>query len=105
MVFLLFCFYVIYIDILISDSVKQSFSISILLTCFKLLLSYFDILQGLTSVLRSILTMFSQPFWVLNVSVLLLSMQGQKALGFHQKYFNLFSEDERRVWNDKRVSN
>ncbi len=28
------------------------------------------------------------PFWVLNVSVVLLSMQGQKALGFHQKYLN-----------------
>ncbi len=29
---------------------------------------------------------------------------GQKALGFHQKYLNLGSEDE-RVWNDTRVSN
>uniref|UniRef100_A0A8C2F691 Small G protein signaling modulator 2 n=1 Tax=Cyprinus carpio TaxID=7962 RepID=A0A8C2F691_CYPCA len=28
----------------------------------------------------------------------LLSMQGQKALGFHQKYFNLCSEDERRSY-------
>ncbi len=34
------------------------------------------------------------PFWVLNVVVALLSMQGQKALGFHQKYLHLFSEDE-----------
>ncbi len=35
------------------------------------------------------------PFWALNVSVVLLSMQGQKALGFHQKYLILCSEDER----------
>ncbi len=44
----------------------------------------------------------------MNVVVLLLSMQGQKALGFHQKYLNLCSEDERRVlqvWNDVKGSN
>ncbi len=35
------------------------------------------------------------PFWALNVSVALLSMQGQKALGFHQKYLNLCSEDDK----------
>ncbi len=35
-------------------------------------------------------------FWALNVSVELLSMEGQKALGFHQKYNNLYNEDERR---------
>ncbi len=34
------------------------------------------------------------PFWALNVSVALLSMQGQRALGFHQKYLNLCFEDE-----------
>ncbi len=28
-------------------------------------------------------------FWDLNVSVVLPSMQGQKALGFHQKNYNL----------------
>ncbi len=43
-----------------------------------------------------ILTMSLLPFWALNVSVALLSMEGQKALGFHQKYLNLCSEDERR---------
>ncbi len=32
-------------------------------------------------------------FWVLNMSVALLSMQRQKALGFYQKYLNLCSED------------
>ncbi len=37
------------------------------------------------------------PFWALNVSVVLLSMQGQKALGFCQKYLNLFSEDEQSL--------
>ncbi len=38
------------------------------------------------------------PFWALNVLVTLLSMQGQKALGFHQKYLNLSFEDERRSY-------
>ncbi len=37
-------------------------------------------------------------FWALNVSVALLSMLGQKALGFHQKHLNLCSEDERRSY-------
>ncbi len=35
---------------------------------------------------------------VVNVVVALLSMQSQKALGFHQKYLNLCSEDELRPW-------
>ncbi len=39
-----------------------------------------------------------QPFRALNVVVALLSMQGQKALGFHQKYLNLCSEDEQRSY-------
>ncbi len=38
------------------------------------------------------------PFWALNVSVAVLSIQGQKALGFHQKYLNLCSEDEWRSY-------
>ncbi len=46
----------------------------------------------------TILTMSLLPFWVLNVVVALLSMQGQKALGFHQKYLNLCSEDERKSY-------
>ncbi len=33
-----------------------------------------------------------------NISVVLLSMEGQKALRFHQKYLNLCSEDERRSY-------
>ncbi len=33
-----------------------------------------------------------------NISVVLLSMQGQIALRFHQKYLNLCSEDERRFY-------
>ncbi len=49
-------------------------------------------------------------FWALNISVGLQSMEGQKALGFHQIYLNLCSKDERRsytffVWNDMRVIN
>ncbi len=35
------------------------------------------------------LTISKLPFWTLNISVALLSMEGQKALGFHQKYINL----------------
>ncbi len=38
------------------------------------------------------------PFWALNMVVALLSMQGQKALGFHPKYLNLCSEDELRSY-------
>ncbi len=38
------------------------------------------------------------PFLSLNVSIALLSMQGQKALRFHQKYLNLCSEDEQRSY-------
>ncbi len=37
-------------------------------------------------------------FWALNVEVSLVSMQGQKALGFHQKYLNLCCEDEQRSY-------
>ncbi len=33
-------------------------------------------------------------FWALNVVAALLSMEGQKALGFHQNYLNLCSKDE-----------
>ncbi len=36
------------------------------------------------------------PFGALNVSVALLSIEGQKALAFHQKYLNLCSEDENK---------
>ncbi len=37
-------------------------------------------------------------FWALNASVVLLPMEGQKALGFHREYLNLCSEDERRSY-------
>ncbi len=47
-------------------------------------------LMSLTSLMRSLL-----HFWALNVSVALLSIEGRKALGFHHKYLNLCSEDER----------
>uniref|UniRef100_A0A8C2E5G3 CBM21 domain-containing protein n=1 Tax=Cyprinus carpio TaxID=7962 RepID=A0A8C2E5G3_CYPCA len=43
-----------------------------------------------------ILLMSLLPFWALNMVVTLLSMEGQKALRFHQKYLNLCFEDERR---------
>ncbi len=48
------------------------------------------------------------PFWALNMVVPLLSMQGQKAIGFHQKYHNLYSKlwtKVLQVWNDMSVSN
>ncbi len=38
------------------------------------------------------------PFWALNVVVVLQSMRVQTALGFHQKYLNLCSEDEQRSY-------
>ncbi len=41
---------------------------------------------------------FFLPFWDLNVVVALLSIQGQKALWFHQKHLNLCSEDEQRSY-------
>ncbi len=34
------------------------------------------------------------PFWALTVVVPFLSMQHQKALGFNQKYINLWTKDE-----------
>ncbi len=45
-----------------------------------------------TDVTWTIFMMFLLPFWVLKVSVVLPSMQGQKALGFHHKYRNLCSK-------------
>ncbi len=46
-----------------------------------------------------ILTMISLlRFCTLTAVVVLLSMQGQEPLGFHQKYLNLLSEDERRSY-------
>ncbi len=44
----------------------------------------------------TVLTMSLLCSWALNVVDPLLSMQGQKALGFHKKYLNLYSEDEQR---------
>ncbi len=46
----------------------------------------------------TILTMFLLCFWGLNVSVALRSLQGQKALEFHQKYLKLCSEDEQMTY-------
>ncbi len=43
--------------------------------------------------------MMSLPhFYALDMVVPLLSMEGQKALGFLQKYLNLCSEEERRSY-------
>ncbi len=42
-----------------------------------------------TDVMYNILMMFLLPFWALNMVVAMLSMQGQKALGFHQKYLKV----------------
>ncbi len=49
-----------------------------------------------TDVKWTILTMTLLHFWALNVVVPLLSIEGQKALWFHQKYLSLCSENERR---------
>ncbi len=48
--------------------------------------------------MKSILPMSLLPFWALNMSVALRSMQGQKALRFHQKYLYLCYEDKRRSY-------
>ncbi len=51
----------------------------------KTFIIYYTNYYGWTTyVTWTILTMSLLPFWALNVSVALLSMQGQKALGFHQ---------------------
>ncbi len=54
--------------------------------------------DGTTDVTWTILAMSLHCFWALNVSVSLLSMQGQKALRFHQTYLNFCSEDEWRTY-------
>ncbi len=41
---------------------------------------------------------FNAVLTTLNLSAALLSMQGQKALGFHKKYLNLCYEDEQRSY-------
>ncbi len=46
----------------------------------------------------TILMMSILHFFALTMVVHLLSMEGQKALGFLQKYLNLCSEDERRSY-------
>ncbi len=51
-----------------------------------------------TDVAWTILTMSLLPFGGLNVSVVLLSLQGQKAIVFLQKYLNLCSKDEQRSY-------
>ncbi len=51
-----------------------------------------------TDVTWNILTMSLKPFCVLTVVIPLLSMEGQKALGFHPNCLNLCSEDERRSY-------
>jgi len=38
------------------------------------------------------------PFWALKVVIMLPSIEGQKALGFNQKYLTLCSGDEQRSW-------
>ncbi len=46
----------------------------------------------------TILMMALLPFWALNVSVALRSMQSQKALRLHWKYLNLYYEDKGRSY-------
>ncbi len=56
-----------------------------------------------TSCVLQILKMYGlfyalTTFLALNMLVVLLSMEGQKALKFHQKYLNLCSEDGLRSY-------
>ncbi len=46
----------------------------------------------------TILMMSLLPFWALNMSVALLSTEGQRALGFHQKDLHLCFEEEWRSY-------
>ncbi len=57
----------------------------------KLRLNHWCHMDCFTDVLATFLS-------VGNISVALLSTQGQRALGFHQKYLNLCSEDEQRSY-------
>ncbi len=44
---------------------------------------------------------YQRPYYVSgpgNITVALLSTEGQRALRFHQKYLNLCSEDDRRSY-------
>ncbi len=61
-------------------------SLSLFSLCTKSILVALKNLSWTTCLTWTLLTMSLPPFWALNVSVALLSMQGQKALGFHQKY-------------------
>ncbi len=47
---------------------------------------------------RTISTMSFPSFWALYVSIVLLSVEGRKDLGFHQKYLSLCSKDEQRFY-------
>ncbi len=49
--------------------------------------------------------MFLLPFWAQDKVVALLSKEGQKALGFHQKYLNLCSEGFKGLERHERESN
>ncbi len=74
--------------------------------CVKVYYGREEIVEWSHWITWTILTMSLLPFCALNVVVPLLPMQGQKALGFHQKYLNLHPEDERtsyRGWviNDR----
>ncbi len=51
-----------------------------------------------TDVIWIVLSMFLVPFCALTVVGPLRSMEGQKALEFHQKYLNLCSKDEGRSY-------
>ncbi len=59
--------------------------------------SVFDT-SWIADVTWTILSMSLLPFWALNVSVALLSLEGQRALRFHQKYLNLCFKDEPRSY-------
>ncbi len=83
---------------------KANFKSNVLQYCVTLFFIYFFysrsfINYGWTTVVTwTILTMSLLDFWALTVEVPLLSMGGQKALRFPQKYLNLCSEDEQRSY-------
>ncbi len=81
-----------------SSACKQGTAHAFCFLCTQIIFVASKNYSWTTDVKWTILTMSLLPFWALNVSVALLSMEGQKALGFHPKYLNLCSEYEQRTY-------
>ncbi len=74
-----------------TDTKEQKLVNKVFIFVFKY--NYLRLYGWTTEVTLTILTMSLLPFQALNISVTLLSPQGQKSLGFYQKYLDFCSED------------